>query len=83
MTVPLIEQSAGSLAAALRARTLTAEALARACLDRIAEREPVVQAWTTLDPDKVLAQARALDTGPWQGPLHGLPVAHQGHRRHL
>jgi amidase len=33
-----------------------------------------VGAWIHLDPDAVLAQARALDAGPVRGPLHGLPV---------
>jgi len=53
--------------------SLTCEALARACLDRIAEREPDVQAWQHLDPDAALEEARRIDrTGG--GPLKGLPV---------
>jgi aspartyl-tRNA(Asn)/glutamyl-tRNA(Gln) amidotransferase subunit A len=52
--------------------------LAQACLDRIAAEEPRVQAWTWLDGDHVMAQARALDAhrtaGRAVGPLHGLPV---------
>ncbi len=57
---------------------LTAEAVARACLERIAEREPDVQAWEFLDRDHALAQARDLDAaraaGRGTGPLHGLTV---------
>jgi amidase len=66
----------GALEAARRlaARDITAEQLARACLDRIKEREHIVGAWIHLDPDAVLAQARALDAGPVRGPLHGLPI---------
>lgn len=49
-----------------------------ACLDRIAEIEPQVQAWAWLDSDHAIAQARALDarrqSGAPIGPLHGLPV---------
>lgn len=49
-----------------------------ACLARIAEVEPQVQAWAWLDGDHALAQARALDmrrqSGAAIGPLHGLPV---------
>jgi aspartyl-tRNA(Asn)/glutamyl-tRNA(Gln) amidotransferase subunit A len=49
-----------------------------ACLARIAEVEPTVQAWAWLDGDHALAQARALDarrqSGAPIGPLHGLPV---------
>ena len=52
----------------------TSEALVRACLSRIAEREPEVGAWKFLDPDLALAQARACDDGPARGPLHGLPI---------
>lgn len=60
-------------ARALARRELSAEALLRACLERIAEREPAVQAFTALGIDAALAQARALDAGPSRGPLHGLP----------
>ena len=52
--------------------------LAEACLARIAEREPEVQAWAHLDPDYVMRQAEAADrfrgTGRPTGPLHGVPV---------
>ncbi|HTZ78241.1 MAG TPA: amidase [Stellaceae bacterium] len=53
---------------------LTAEALVRACLDRIGEREPVVQAWQHLDPEQAIAAARARDKEPARGPLHGVPI---------
>jgi len=49
-----------------------------AFLARIAETEPAIQAWTWLDGDSALAQARALDarrqSGAAIGPMHGLPV---------
>jgi amidase len=61
-------------AARIAAGTLTAEALTRACLDRIGEREDAVGAWHFLDRDLALAQARALDGSPRRGPLHGIPV---------
>jgi Asp-tRNA(Asn)/Glu-tRNA(Gln) amidotransferase A subunit family amidase len=48
------------------------------CLQRVAEREPVVRAFVTLDVDLVREQASALDDEPargsTKGPLHGLPV---------
>jgi amidase len=53
---------------------LTCEALLRICLDRIEAREPAVQAWSHLDADAALAQARRLDRNPRGGLLKGLPV---------
>ena len=70
--------SATEAAEAVRERRLTSEALVRACLDRIAEREPQVQAWAHLDPEYALAQAKARDaelhSGRGIGPLHGVPI---------
>lgn len=65
--------SATEAAAALADGKLTSEALVRACLDRIAEREDAVQAWAWLDADLALRTARALDREPRRSPLHGLP----------
>jgi Asp-tRNA(Asn)/Glu-tRNA(Gln) amidotransferase A subunit family amidase len=61
-------------AQAIARRELSAEALLRSCLERIAEREPQLQAFVQLDADAALAQARALDAGALRGPLHGLPL---------
>ncbi len=66
--------TATAAAALLRAGTLTAEALARSCLERIAAREPVTKAWTFLDPHLALASAREVDKRYTQGVLHGLPI---------
>ena len=70
----LNELTATDIAQGVAAGNFTAEAVTRACLDRIAEREPIVQAWVNLDPDHALAQARALDRGPNRGALHGVPL---------
>jgi amidase len=67
--------SAREAARRIACRELSAEALVRACLERIEEREAVVGAWIQLDADAALAEARALDAGALRGPLHGLPVA--------
>ena len=48
-------------ARAIRRGDISSEQLVRACLDRIAEVEPVVQAWAYLDPEHALAQARGAD----------------------
>src|SRR5258706_2405521 len=71
---PLNQLTASEIVQAIATRRTTAEAVARACLDRIAAREPQVQAWQFLDPDRVLREARALDAGGRIGPLQGVPV---------
>src|SRR5512136_2401251 len=70
----LNQLSASAAARLLAAREIKAEQMARACLARIEEREAAIGAWIHIDPDAVLAQARALDAGPVRGPLHGLPL---------
>ena len=66
--------SATKLARGLQDRSISTEALARACLARIAERDAELHAWVHVDEALVLAQARALDQGPVRGLLHGLPI---------
>ena len=68
------EWTALEITAAIRDRRATCEAVTRACLERIAEREPKVQAWEFLDPALAIAQACALDTGSAAGPLIGVPL---------
>ena len=65
--------SATEAVARIAAGSLTAERLVRDCLDRIAEREPVVKAWAHLDPGLAIAQARAADAMS-RGLLRGVPV---------
>lgn len=65
--------SATESVAKIEAGTLTAEALVRARLERIAEREPAVKAWAFLDPALALAQAKAADASK-DGALRGVPV---------
>jgi Asp-tRNA(Asn)/Glu-tRNA(Gln) amidotransferase A subunit family amidase len=55
--------------------TLGAEALVRSCTDRIADRDPVIRAWSYHDPAAALRHARELDKQPVRGPLHGILVA--------
>ena len=71
--IRLHQLDAWQAAALLASRELTAVDLVRACLDRVAERDPQVQAFVQLDADAALAKARQLDAGPWRGLLHGLP----------
>ena len=62
----------------LNSGDLTSEQLTKACLDRIAAREPEVKAFAHIDPEHALIQARAADaarkSGKGVGPLNGLPV---------
>ena len=62
-------------AAAIRAGRLTATQAMRACLDRIAARDPTLRAFVHLDPDAAMARAEAADRAEPSGPLHGVPFA--------
>jgi Asp-tRNA(Asn)/Glu-tRNA(Gln) amidotransferase A subunit family amidase len=70
--------SASEAARLIRAGMISSEELVEACLARVREVDPQVEAWTFLDADYALAQARALDelrlSGQAIGPLHGIPV---------
>ena len=70
--------SATEAARLIRDGIITSEQLVEACLARIREVDPQVQAWAFLDPNYALAQARAADqlrlSGAPIGPLHGVPV---------
>ena len=70
----LNELTASEIVGSIGSGKTTAEAVARACLDHIAERDPAVQAWQFIDPDLVLKQARALDQRGTVGLLQGVPV---------
>ena len=74
MVEDLCRLTAEALSARLRDGEITAEQLARACLVRIAAREADVRAWSYVDPDAVIRQARELDKLPSRGPLHGIPI---------
>ncbi|HJU17476.1 MAG TPA: amidase [Stellaceae bacterium] len=65
--------SATEMVARLAAGALTAEALVRASIDR-AEAGAALKAWTWLDPDQALAEARAVDRAGRPGLLKGVPV---------
>lgn len=70
---------ATELASRIAAGACTSEQVVEACLARIAEVDPQVQAWAFLSPEHALERARAADryrgTGRPLGPLHGVPVA--------
>ena len=62
-------EASGLMAAGI----LTSEEFTRALLARIAERDPLIRAWSWVDPEHALRQARERDREPRRGPLHGIP----------
>ena len=75
---PLRQRTVAEAAAALRRGEITSEAYTEGCLARIAAIEGTIGAWTFLDPERALDQARAADAargaGEPLGPLHGVPI---------
>lgn len=67
--------TASEAAAKLRSGEISSEALVTDCLDRISADDPTLKAWTFIDPELALAQARACDRADTPaGALHGIPV---------
>ena len=70
--------SASEAARLIRDGIISSEQLVEACLARIREVDPQVQAWAFFDADYALAQARSRDelrlSGRAIGPLHGVPI---------
>lgn len=71
--------SAREMAAAVRSRQISARELLELHLERIAERNPTINAIVSLDVERARAGAAAADqhlaAGHPVGPLHGLPFA--------
>jgi Asp-tRNA(Asn)/Glu-tRNA(Gln) amidotransferase A subunit family amidase len=66
--------TASEAAFRLEAGSISVADLARACLDRVLKRDPLVRAWAAVDRERVLAAAAALDGAPRRSPLHGIPI---------
>ncbi len=73
MTEPY-QLTLGQMAQAIRAGSLTSEALVSSCLKRIAQVDPAVLAWASLDAKAALARAQQLDEEPPRSLLHGIPI---------
>ncbi|MBB5780625.1 amidase [Nonomuraea jabiensis] len=75
---PFTGRTITSLAQDLREGRTTAVELVEQALAAIAERDPALGAFVTVDADGALAAARRADaelgTGTYRGPLHGVPV---------
>ena len=57
----------------MAAGQLSSEDYTRALLERIRERDPLIRAWSYVDEEHALRQARERDREPRRGPLHGIP----------
>ncbi|KAB8189827.1 amidase [Nonomuraea phyllanthi] len=76
---PFTGHTLDGLAQDLREGRTTSTRLVRQALEAVAERNPELNAFVTVDADGALAAARRADAelaaGTDRGPLHGLPVA--------
>ncbi|HJT87141.1 MAG TPA: amidase, partial [Bryobacteraceae bacterium] len=63
----------------LRQKSVSPVELTRACLERIAQLNPGLNAFITITADSAQEQARRAEAeiqrGRWKGPLHGIPLA--------
>jgi aspartyl-tRNA(Asn)/glutamyl-tRNA(Gln) amidotransferase subunit A len=62
----------------LRRKQISPVELTAACLNRIEQLDPEINAFITVMHDSALTQAREAETeinaGNWRGPLHGIPI---------
>jgi len=72
-------RSIADAATAIESGAVSPVELTRACLDRIDQVNPVIQAFVSVDADGALRQAEAAErevtAGRHRGPLHGVPIA--------
>jgi aspartyl-tRNA(Asn)/glutamyl-tRNA(Gln) amidotransferase subunit A len=63
----------------VRSKKISPVELTKACLSRIEQLNPKLNAFITVTADTALAQAREAEAdvrgGRWKGPLHGIPIA--------
>lgn len=70
----LCQLSTAQVAEAIRDGRVTSEDMVRSCLARIAQLDPALHAWASVDAAIALASAREMDSSPSRGPLHGVPI---------
>ena len=75
----ILDETVVSIAENVRAGNVSATDVARACLQRISERDGSLHAFLWTSPDALLDQARDIDErrarGETLGPLAGVPIA--------
>jgi Asp-tRNA(Asn)/Glu-tRNA(Gln) amidotransferase A subunit family amidase len=74
-----VTHDAWASAAAIRAGSLRAVDLVRSALDRIADLDGTINAFTVVTADAALAQAAEVDAGRRTGPLAGVPISVKDH----
>jgi aspartyl-tRNA(Asn)/glutamyl-tRNA(Gln) amidotransferase subunit A len=81
MSDALCDLDLTAVARLIRSRKITSVEATEACLTRIHEWQPKINAFIAVDHDGALKQARvcdrALSRGANVGPLHGVPLAHK------
>src|SRR6185369_16722391 len=74
----MFETSIAEAAGLLREKKISPVELTTACLARIEQLNPAINAFITVMHDSALAEARAAEAeihaGNWRGPLHGIPI---------
>jgi aspartyl-tRNA(Asn)/glutamyl-tRNA(Gln) amidotransferase subunit A len=60
---------------AIRSKKVSAVEMLQASLDRIRQADPTIHAFNSVDPDRALARAKAVDDGQVTGELAGVPIA--------
>ncbi len=76
----MFASSIAELAQALQAKRLSSVELTQGLLERIAQHNPTLNAFITVDAERALADARAADAALARGdagPLTGVPIAHK------
>ena len=68
-----------ALAPRLRRKEISPVELTQACLDRIEQKNPALNAFITVTAESAMSKARTAEIeigrGEWRGPLHGIPIA--------
>lgn len=77
----LTHLSLTDIAEAIAEKTVSSREVTEACLARIDEKQPALNAFISLEADEALAAADSADAalarGDKPGPLHGVPLAHK------
>src|ERR1700688_2007595 len=67
------------LAPRLRRKEISPVELTQACLNRIEQQNPALNAFITVTAESAMSEARTAEIeigrGDWRGPLHGIPIA--------